>query len=305
MLDSLIFANLNFRRGGLFAHNACDRPVLRGRDADVRGEKVGEMALRGKSKLVADVGHRCLRTRQPIERPFHPHRVCIEGRCYAGVFPKKLEEMRTGKAGITCHRAKFDTLGEAIVKKAERFADAEIHGLLRPQGNPRPAARCPRFVKTGVEKLVQIPMDDPITRGCDERMGKARANRAERRSDVNRVVAEAKAAAALLVAIEPAITDIRYQEDPRLLFGTGLKRMWLPRVDRYGRGFVDQMRNIRNRHDRRWAAEVDSQMTFAVGVSTHRLIQPVHRHTAERSMTDRQRGAHVTPPYAQPIVLSD
>ena len=49
MLDSLIFANQNFRRGGLFAHNARDRPVLRGCDADVRGEKVGEMALRGKS----------------------------------------------------------------------------------------------------------------------------------------------------------------------------------------------------------------------------------------------------------------
>ena len=57
--------------------------------------------------------------------------------------------------------------------------------------------------------------------------------------------------------------------------------MRLPRVDRYGRGFVDQMRNIRNCHDRRGAAEMESQMTFAVGVTAHRLIQPVHCHTAE------------------------
>ena len=149
----------------------------------------------------------------------------------------------------------------------ERFADAEIDGLLRPHGNAGPAARCPRFVEAGVEKLVQIPMDDPITRGCHERMGKARANRAERRPDADPVAAKAQAATAILVAIEPAVTDIRHQENSRLLFGTGLKRMRLPGVDRYGRGFVDQMRNIRNCHDRRGAAEMESQMTFAVGVT--------------------------------------
>ena len=143
MLDSLIFAGLDFRGGGLFAHDPGDCPVLCRRNPDMRGEKVGEMALRGKSQLVADVGDRRLRTHQAIERALHPHRICIERRRQARVFPKKLEEMRTRKAGVARHATEFDTLGEAIVKQPERFTDTEIDGLRGRAATPgrRPDAQ--------------------------------------------------------------------------------------------------------------------------------------------------------------------
>ena len=132
---------------------------------------MGEMALRGKSELIADVGYRGLRAHQSIERPLDAHRVCIKGGGHAGIFAKKLEKMRTRKAGITGDGVEFDALGEAVVQKAKRFADAEIQSLRRPRSGPG-TALCPRRVKTGVEKLVQIPMDDPITRCRHKGMGK-------------------------------------------------------------------------------------------------------------------------------------
>jgi hypothetical protein len=40
-------------------------------------------------------------------------------------------------------------------------------------------------------------------------------------------------------------------------------------------------------------------------VRSHRLIQPINRHAAERAMTDRQSGTHARLPTRQVIVLSD
>ena len=176
--------------------------------------------------------------------------------------------------------------------------------LRRPRSGPA-AGPCPGRVKTGVEKLVQIPMDDPITRCGHKGMGKTRANRAERRSDPDPVGPEAKAAAALLVTVEPTIADISHQKKRGLISGTRLKGMRLPRVDRHAGAFVNQMGNVSDGHDCRRTAELEGQMTFAVGVGAHRLVEPVDSYPAERSMTDRQCGAHVTPPYAQVIVLTD
>ena len=222
MLDSLFFAGLRFSQQRVYSLTtpAIVRYCVGAIPTLAEKKWVKWLCEENPSSKPMSVTDAC----EPINRSSArstPHGICIKRRRYAGVFPKKLEEMRTRQACITRHRSRVRYLGRGHRQAAGAICGRGNRRLAEAARQRRAGGPTPRFVEAGVEKLVQIPMDDPITRGCHERVGEARANRAERRSDPDPVAAEAQAAAALLVAIEPAVTDIRHQEDSRLLFEQG------------------------------------------------------------------------------------
>ena len=184
-----------------------------------------EMALRGKPELVADVGYRCLRAHQSIERPLDTHRICVKGGCYAGVLPKKLEEMRTGETGIARHGVEFDALGDAVVQEAERFADAKIDRRFAAARRRRAYGPSPR-TRRNWRRRAGLNSDGRSDNSPSSPATWARLAQIERSVVPTRIplVAEAEASAALLVAIEPAIADIGDQKDRWLLGGTAVEK---------------------------------------------------------------------------------
>ena len=111
---------------------------------------------------------------------------------------------------------------------------------------------------------------------------------------------EAEAAAALLIAVEPALGDIGNQKDREPVAGIRVKRVRLPRVYRDPRGLIDAVRDLVDGDDGRRAAEVKGQMAFAMSVRAHRSVELVHRHPAKRAMTHRQGGTHTLSPNVLP-----
>ena len=98
--------------------------------------------------------------------------------------------------------------------------------------------------------------------------------------------------APFVIAIEPLVADIGNQENRWFVPAARMKGMRLPRVDGDSGTFVDQVRNVANRHHCGRAAEMEGQMALAMGVGAHRLVELVDGHAAERPVTDRQSGAH-------------
>src|SRR5579863_4536932 len=182
-----------------------------------------EMALRRKAKLVADIGDRRLGCRQPIERPLDTHGVSVERRSYAGVFTKQFIKMRPRKAGVARHAVQFHAVSNAVVQEPERLAYPKVDRCAGSIGPVRPAISPPGFVKAGVEQLIQISIDDAITRIRHQRVGEAYGDGANCCSNPDAVGAETEAAAAFMIAIEPAVADIGDQKDRRLVGGARLK----------------------------------------------------------------------------------
>ena len=89
---------------------------------------MGKMALRGKAELETDVGDRGLRAHQPVEGPLDAHGVGVKRRRQPGVLAEQLEEMRTRKADVACHRAELDALWQAVIEEPQRFANAKVDG---------------------------------------------------------------------------------------------------------------------------------------------------------------------------------
>jgi hypothetical protein len=63
--------------------------------------------------------------------------------------------------------------------------------------------------------------------------------------------------------------------------------MRLPGVDGDARRLVDKMGNVLDGNDRRRPAEKEGEMTLAMRMRAHRLVQPIDGYAAKRSMTDR------------------
>src|SRR6516164_4548464 len=110
-----------------------------------------------------------MRAGEAVERALDAHGVSIKCGRYAGILTEQLEEMRPRQAGIASDIVEFNVFADAIIQNAQRFADAEIDRRLRTGNDTWPPARLPGLIKTRIEQLIQITVDQAIAGIRDQR----------------------------------------------------------------------------------------------------------------------------------------